>query len=272
MLDDSLASLDAATAAWIWDSLFGPRGLLLSKTVVMATNSVHLLPLGELVIRLEGGKIAESGKFSDLSMKGKDTILKPTPQKTEYRNQLVTDVQLDTKPQNNDNQEATARGVGWKIYKNWIQVSGTPLFVILCFCTALSSCGTVGLQLLLQAWATINEESITNCRDSFFAGTVLVGLSVAMTSGIAFWIFLGPMTFNSGQELHAEELKGLMKASISTFESESVGHILNNFSQILFLIDFELPLAALNVIFNGSFLIANVVVTSIPAPYLLLGE
>lgn len=49
----------------------GPTGLLKGRTVVMATNAVHLLHHAQLIIRIDAGKIAEQGRYEELSFHGK---------------------------------------------------------------------------------------------------------------------------------------------------------------------------------------------------------
>lgn len=239
----------------------------------MSTNSLHLLPHAALVIRLEGGKVAESGRFSDLSIRGKSAISSSIPKKDEQieKNQVkAVELSTELKKQDTEQEEEVTGSVGLKTYGKWIKAQGTALFIWLLVGAATNAASGIGLQLLVQAWSSANEMELGKNREAFTVGSVLLALSTGGFGGAAFWMFLGPMTQNAGRSLHREQLDGLMKTSVSYFESGSTGHILNNFSQILFLIDFELPLAALNFIFNIFYLLAQTIVIVIPAPYLLI--
>lgn len=65
LLDDVLSAVDAHVGKKITQQVLGPQGLLNSKTLILATNSVKILKLALEIVFLQKGAITERGSFSD---------------------------------------------------------------------------------------------------------------------------------------------------------------------------------------------------------------
>lgn len=146
----------------------------------MSTNSLHLLPHAALVIRLESGKVAESGRFSDLSIRGKSAISSSIPKKDEQieQNQVkAVELNPELKKQDSEQDEEVTGSVGLKTYGKWIKAQGTLLFVLLNLGAALNAASGIGLQLLVQAWSSANEMELGRHRDAFMAASVFLALA-----------------------------------------------------------------------------------------------
>lgn len=71
LLDDCLSAVDAHVGRHIIDNVLGPRGLLSSKTRILATNSIPVLVESDYICMLVDGEIAERGTYRQLiAMKG----------------------------------------------------------------------------------------------------------------------------------------------------------------------------------------------------------
>ena len=70
LLDDCLAAVDKRVGLTIIDRLFGPRGILREKTVIMATNSAPVFPLATSIVALKDGFIIERGTYSEILDRG----------------------------------------------------------------------------------------------------------------------------------------------------------------------------------------------------------
>jgi ABC-type multidrug transport system fused ATPase/permease subunit len=62
LLDDILSAVDQHVGRHIINNVLGPRGLLASKTRILATNSIPVLMEAHFVALLREGKIAEKGE------------------------------------------------------------------------------------------------------------------------------------------------------------------------------------------------------------------
>ncbi|ABN67247.2 metal resistance protein YCF1 [Scheffersomyces stipitis CBS 6054] len=63
LLDDVLSAVDAHVGKKIIDNVLGRNGVLASKTVILATNSVHILHEAHNIYLLKNGTISESGDY-----------------------------------------------------------------------------------------------------------------------------------------------------------------------------------------------------------------
>lgn len=71
LLDDILSAVDSHVGRHIIDNVLGPRGLLASKTRILATNSIPVLAEADYICLLRDGEIAERGTYRQLmAMKG----------------------------------------------------------------------------------------------------------------------------------------------------------------------------------------------------------
>ena len=71
LFDDVLSAVDQNVGRHIIDKVLGPKGLLASKTRVLATNSIPVLIKADFIALLRDGKILEKGTYNQLqAMKG----------------------------------------------------------------------------------------------------------------------------------------------------------------------------------------------------------
>ncbi|PWN46197.1 P-loop containing nucleoside triphosphate hydrolase protein [Ceraceosorus guamensis] len=281
ILDDITSALDAETAAHLWRSILGDRGLLRGKTVIMATNAMHLLPSAALVVRLEDGKVAEAAPYESLSLKGKAAIRASidTDRPTTIDTRAPRDAKKTTagvaETDEDKTEEMASGSVSWGVYGLWLKTMGIWLFVI----SQLGTMGQVGADMgwpvWLQHWARVADAQPDGqtLHGAELAKYIMVFLSLALVSLASLPIELHALMVrgagNAGTRLHQMQLAGVMGTSLDFFSVNPVGRVVNRFSQDLFTIDWELGLAASNLFGNGGLLIGQVIVLSVPAPYLL---
>ncbi|KAJ4304167.1 ATP-binding cassette glutathione S-conjugate transporter ycf1 [Collariella sp. IMI 366227] len=71
LLDDCLSAVDSHVGRHIIDNVLGPKGLLSSKTRILATNSIPVLVQSDYISMLKEGEIVEKGTYRQLvAMKG----------------------------------------------------------------------------------------------------------------------------------------------------------------------------------------------------------
>ncbi|RDW23890.1 P-loop containing nucleoside triphosphate hydrolase protein [Yarrowia lipolytica] len=66
LFDDPLSAVDEHVQAHLIEHVFGPDGLLKTKTVIMATNTVNLLRHASTIHLIEDKTFVESGEFAEL--------------------------------------------------------------------------------------------------------------------------------------------------------------------------------------------------------------
>ena len=72
LLDDVLSAVDSHVGKHIMEQVLGPRGLLSSKTRILATNAIAVLQQASFITLLKDGEVVERGTYKELSaMKGK---------------------------------------------------------------------------------------------------------------------------------------------------------------------------------------------------------
>ncbi|KAH8815635.1 P-loop containing nucleoside triphosphate hydrolase protein [Xylogone sp. PMI_703] len=71
LLDDVLSAVDQHVGRHLIDNVLGPRGLLSSKTRILATNSIPVLMEADYIVLLRNERILERGTYTQLmAMKG----------------------------------------------------------------------------------------------------------------------------------------------------------------------------------------------------------
>jgi ABC-type multidrug transport system ATPase subunit len=135
VLDDVLSALDATTEAHVFTALFGSRGLLRGKSVIMATNQVYRLPQASYVTCLADGDIAEQGEYEALMTKGgilADLVAEfSSGDKTEMVAEgeaapdALTEEVSETKSDKEEEGEVSAKGgVAWSSYLIYLKAMG----------------------------------------------------------------------------------------------------------------------------------------------------
>ncbi|GAC94763.1 ABC multidrug transporter [Pseudozyma hubeiensis SY62] len=269
VLDDITSALDAETAAHMWRALMGPAGLLRGKTIVMATNAIHLLHHAQLVIRIDAGKIAESGNYENLSLKGKDAMSRHSLE--ESQRVLAPEDKSALQPGSDDDHEDILTGsVGLKTYEMWLNAAGrSKVFVFLILC-ALTTGTLLGTPYYLQAWAKAQQEHRFRHWVAWTAGYLLLPPAVAAFLATGIWIFCVNCAESAGNRLHDAQLKAVLSAPISFFTQWTTGQITNRFSQDIFHIDQTFVFAIINTVGVLMMLFGSLVTMIVATPYLVV--
>ncbi|KAF2196793.1 multidrug resistance-associated protein 1 [Delitschia confertaspora ATCC 74209] len=81
LLDDCLSAVDQHVGRHLIDNVLGPKGLLASKTRILATNSIPVLMAADNIVLLREGRVLEKGTYDQLmAMKGEIATLIKTSQ------------------------------------------------------------------------------------------------------------------------------------------------------------------------------------------------
>ena len=251
VLDDFTSALDAETASHVWRRLMGPTGLLKGKTVIMATNALQLLSQASFIIRLDAGMIVESGAYEDLSEKGKSAISRISMQSERPEEEKPIKAPKATMEEKEDDkhEEVESGAVKWSIYGNWFKAIGLTYVTIALVAMSLRVGGVMGWNTFLQFWSRDTGNDDTLRWMGGFIGLVFLAM---LFFPIGFFTLCYAALVKAGRRLHELELRGVFGTSLSFFEENASGRIINRFSQDLFVLDWEIILALVN--FMGSLL------------------
>lgn len=300
--DDPFSALDAATTAQILERLLGPQGMLrigragqqiAPATVIMVASSSQVLSYCSNVFRLslasngrqevEKVQLGVDGTDDILSMDkshGKGKFREPGAVPDSDAGSELKGGQQNTTPELSDptdEEEQVAFGrIRWKVYRPWLQGTGTWPVVAYFALLFLSNGVYYGEQYWLQAWA---EDARTGCQSMQTSlGSnlaVLIGLQAARSLAFvaATVIFLQVAIPRTARHLHAKALVGTLRQPFAFFvgkKTASSGILLNRFSQDLFTLDFVLTRSLMNLVLFGQDLLLALITMVIPAPLLLV--
>jgi ABC-type multidrug transport system fused ATPase/permease subunit len=103
LLDDVLSAVDSHVGRHIIDNVLGPKGLLKTKTRILATNSIPVLVESDYICMLKEGEITERGTYRQLlAMKGavfdliKTTVQNDSGQKSTVGSPADSDSETST--------------------------------------------------------------------------------------------------------------------------------------------------------------------------------
>ncbi|TKY88084.1 hypothetical protein EX895_003180 [Sporisorium graminicola] len=271
IFDDITSALDAETAAHMWRSLMGQSGLLAGKTVIMATNAVHLLHHAQLVVRIDAGKISESGRYEELSIKGKDAISRTSidsQRALAFADPIQDKVVEFNSPE--EHEDILTGSVGWKNYATWFKAAGHARIALYVLCKVFWAASLSGQSYYLQAWAESQQRHAFREWGAWIAGYICLIPMSAIFLAVAFWLLCVKAAELAGNRLHADELKGVLSAPLSFFSQWSAGQMTNRFSQDLYNVDQTFVMALLNTTGNSLELLATMVAMMVAAPQLIV--
>ncbi|KAK3990185.1 hypothetical protein QBC44DRAFT_395116 [Cladorrhinum sp. PSN332] len=103
LLDDVLSAVDSHVGRHIINNVLGPKGLLASKTRILATNSIPVLVESDYICMLKEGEVAEKGTYRQLmAMKGLVFDLMKT-----YGQNESNGTSPDSSPEGSDSETST---------------------------------------------------------------------------------------------------------------------------------------------------------------------
>ena len=272
MLDDVFSGLDADTEEHIFTLLFGPNGVLrkLGTTVILGTHAVHRLSYSDHVAVIKDGAIIEQGTFEFLQTAGGYVQNLATKTKSIKRDRPASvEKKLIQKPRNQTltaAAEELARRTGdWSVYKYYGQAAGiTAIFSFMAFCiifvVALKS-----PELLVKYWAEAVEKHGNSVNAMFigiYSGIVTIGVT---TLFLSLWMYMLRIIPRTSSNLHASLLGTVMRAPLSFFTRTDAGSLTSRFSQDLAVVDYELPLSAIQTTFSLGFCVFTFVLMLLSA-------
>ncbi|KAJ7759637.1 P-loop containing nucleoside triphosphate hydrolase protein [Mycena metata] len=250
LLDDVFSALDGETEAHVFASLFGPEGMLRGKTTVLVTHGVHHLPSADKVIIMEAGTVAHFGSFEDVRDAGATFALASSIGEAVHGDRITkeaattaTIIDEEQDEELNWNIEQASRNGAYAFYVKCTGVVRVGIF--LAFVVMMTA--TMGFSMIyLSIFASSSGKHIA-LWVAGYGGLVILQL---IFMAITFQVFRYILSKFTAPTIHGAELSGVMGSPISWIHKNSVGMVLNRFSQDIQVADQEFPFAFLNFAIN----------------------
>ncbi|KAJ5979295.1 ABC transporter integral membrane type 1 [Penicillium viridicatum] len=284
VLDDTFSGLDAQNTRIIGERLFGYDGIFrrTSTTVVLATHTRSLLPYADEVILLENGRkviqctyqelIDQLPEYTQSSLNDKDNAVVTEPNGITEPKPLLGHKNTErTESQSTEAKKNLARRDGsWSIYSYYARKAGllqvtffAALFLAYGFTTQFSS-------IWLKWWSDANETHPNSDIGKYLRVYTGISLLAILSLGAGCWMLIVEIVGNTSLALHSDLLHSVLRAPFSFFQKTDIGSIMNRFSQDMELIDFGLPINALNFVEALSLCVVSLVLLCVVGKYITI--
>ncbi|KAI8927875.1 P-loop containing nucleoside triphosphate hydrolase protein [Entophlyctis helioformis] len=243
LLDDPIAALDAHVGKKVFDEAI--CGTLKSKTVVLVTHQLHLLPKVDFVVVLDNGRVAETGTFKDLMADEDEVVVKAVKEFEEQ--QAIAE----------DRREGV---VTLETFRSFFLAVGYPYFGFAVMLVTASIALSILVNISVAIWADNKWGWSQEQYRNFYIG---IGASEASAS-----FFIG--AFVASNVLHDRALAGLMRAPMSFFDTQPIGRIINRMTTDVRRIDFVMARMLDNFCANLTALIVSLVAIIYSSPLLII--
>ncbi|KAM6095061.1 multidrug resistance-associated protein 1-like isoform 3-T3 [Chlamydotis macqueenii] len=270
LLDDPLSAVDVHVGKHLFEKLIGPSGLLKSKTRILVTHNLTLLPHTDLIIVMEEGRIVQMGTYQELTSKKanfteliqvfsaeckREETIQMEVSSSKEEGQLVRSLQqrelLKHKNSSFDqwkmlcnNKEKVATG-GMKIsvVLEYLQAFGWQWMWLTIAAYLGQNALAIGQNLWLSTWTaeTAKVSDFTEWKQSQNYKLRIYGLlgfiQGLLVCGGAYVLTRGSLS--ASRVLHHQLLDNVLHLPLQHFEINPVGQIINRFTKDLFIVDFR---------------------------------
>ena len=136
---------------------------------------------------------------------------------------------------------------------------------------------TVGIQIItpvyLQLWAAANDNgtgSASSVLGRYLGGYAAVEVAYTIAFSTVFYFFIMRIVPGASSALHENAFGAVMDAPMSFFGSTSIGKVVSRFSQDMFIVDFEFPLAMHDFGYESTRMIGSAILMIVSVPYLAI--
>lgn len=261
LLDDILSAVDAHVGRSLITQVL--NGLLVTKTIILATNSIPVLNHAETIILLSGGQVVETGSFKDILGSGskisalindfganfdmskasseetsidENTLEERKPSDASSRRASIASMKRQIKNNKSkrtaQQEEQSAIGsVDFSVYKAYAKAcsyTGSIGFILLCMLAILFS---ITGSYVLKVWSEFNDKNGSNKDVYKFVGLYsFFGLGSGvfiLFRTIVLWVYC---SVRASVTLHDRLAKAVIRSPMSFFETTPIGRVMNRFS------------------------------------------
>uniref|UniRef100_A0A8B9SEE7 Multidrug resistance-associated protein 1 n=1 Tax=Apteryx owenii TaxID=8824 RepID=A0A8B9SEE7_APTOW len=242
LLDDPLSAVDVHVGKHLFEKLIGPSGLLKSKTRILVTHNLTLLPQTDLIIVMEEGRISQMGTYQELISKRANFAELTQVFATENRSEETTLVKgeriyllcfLSKK--------VATGGVSIPIVLKYLQAFDWRWVWLTIAAYLGQNALAIGQNLWLSTW-TAETAKVNNFTEWKQLRNYKLGIYSLLGFMQGFLVCCGAYVLSRGslsasQALHHQMLDSVLHLPLQHFETNPVGQIINRFTKDLFVVD-----------------------------------
>ncbi|THU98303.1 P-loop containing nucleoside triphosphate hydrolase protein [Dendrothele bispora CBS 962.96] len=269
VLDDVFAALDGPTAISIFEGLFAPgKGVLLGRTVILATNKVAHLRYADWIIAMDNASIAKQGTYYDLQ--GLSAVIESEQESEPAKaasgsGKKTTAIKAEDLP-------SSSGSIARRAYMHYARAAGWRHMAVYALLLLL----TVGIQTItpiyLQIWSTFNDQHASDVKSLSVYLPGYAGVEVAYTIALCylFYYMIIVVSQRASYNLHEWQFSAVIQAPMQFFDSTQVGQVINRFSQDISYIDGGLPLALYDFLYQFVRAFGGMIIMIVSLPYMAL--
>ena len=295
LLDDPLSAVDSHVGKKLFDNvLSSATGYLKSKTRILVTNSVAILPSMDKIYVMKNGEISESGSYTQLmERKGDFSEFLNEYSKQHSSNGWASAGATDaTAEAGNEEKESSGKassvkkdtliaeekrekgGVKWNIFYTYIRL--VTLFPVVIVFLILSHVADAGGRFWLSVWS---QDKPINQSGRMIVDPVLRNERLLVFGLLGFLetllmlfsaLLMAKAATDAAIKIHERLLRGVLRSPMLFFETTPVGRIVNRFSQDVRSIDVSLQGCFTSVIENILTLVSCIVMIMIAIPIFIV--
>ncbi|KAK6353572.1 hypothetical protein TWF696_005534 [Orbilia brochopaga] len=283
IFDDIFSGLDAATEEHIFDHLLGQGGLLRRNrsTVILATHAVRHLPFADsiLVMSKEGSISVQTIETLGINPgmvellgdeKGKESPYLDDDKDEGYNesfDELESHDEASSQKHASEGDNKSQGGGEIDAFKYYFKSIGWRHSLTFAGLAATQAVLWNILTIWLEHWSSDTDPSKTTYYLAVYTGLVLAFIVAYV---VWLWHACGWLMSVSSLNLHAWQLKKMIKGKISYFNTTDVGVITNRFSQDLVHVDMDLPAALINFMESALIVLGVLGVSLVATPWIAI--
>ncbi|KAI1280795.1 ATP-binding cassette sub-family C member 3 [Halotydeus destructor] len=268
LMDDPLSAVDSHVAKHLFDKvLSSTTGILKSKTRVLVTNNISLLPNVDNIVVLKNGNISETGSYKELMDKDGDfaEFVKQFSTRAADAVEDVTSSNLERQISAKDEragsieqppkashklievETAETGQVKSSVYIHYIRAVTWPWVIIIFLSLVGSQAAMGGADFWLSLWSTdqplIVNGTMVQDREKTNTRLIVYGL-LGLAQGILLFVTSFSMakgTLDASVNIHREVLAHILRSPMSFFDTTPLGRIVNRFSRDVDTVDAIIP-------------------------------
>jgi ATP-binding cassette, subfamily C (CFTR/MRP), member 1 len=251
-----LSALDQYVGKHIFENCFVK--MLKDKTRIISSHQIQYSKFADYIYVLEEGKVVEEGSYVNLSEKqdGKlSELLKKVKIHEEDENikniselSVVKSTKKDKKHNLIEKEEKGEGAVEFSIIWEYLKSFGIFWFIVIILYFIFTQILSEFPNVLISEWMSDPTQRYFKFSDAqYFNIYIIIGYGSVFLVLFRDALYLN-FAISASKKIHAKALNRILKATISFFEQNPIGRILNRFSKDVSEVDIDISLKSTEVI------------------------